>query len=109
MGSYDLFGYLKHKLWPKERLGIALISLCAGGMPHIVGKISMKATIFLLTSPQLEVYTQNYAPPKLGEYQFREFRDSNLKQNDIWVLAPWPGTENTIRGKVVASPKFELW
>jgi len=47
MGSYDLFGYLKHKLWPKEGSGIALISLCAGGMPHIVGKISMKVTIFL--------------------------------------------------------------
>jgi hypothetical protein len=22
MGSYDLFGYLNHKLWPKERLGV---------------------------------------------------------------------------------------
>jgi hypothetical protein len=27
-----------------------------------------------------------------------------LGQNHIWVLAPWPGTENTIRGKVVGSP-----
>ncbi len=26
-----------------------------------------------------------------------------LKQNDIWVLAPWLGTKNIIRGKVVAS------
>jgi hypothetical protein len=32
-----------------------------------------------------------------------------LKQNDIWVLAPWPGTKNTIRGKVVASPKCGPW
>ncbi len=24
MGSHDLFGHLKHKLWPKERLGIKL-------------------------------------------------------------------------------------
>jgi hypothetical protein len=31
------------------------------------------------------------------------------RQNDIWVLAPWSGTENTIRGKVVDSPKFGLW
>jgi hypothetical protein len=32
-----------------------------------------------------------------------------LGQNDIWVLVLWPGTEYTIRGKVVASPKFGLW
>jgi hypothetical protein len=29
--------------------------------------------------------------------------------NDIWVLVPWPGIEYTIKGKVVASPKFGLW
>jgi hypothetical protein len=32
--------------------------------------------------------------------QFQEFQDSNLgvsRQNDIWVLALWPGTYNTIR------------
>jgi hypothetical protein len=25
MGSHDPFGYLKHKLWPKERPGIKLV------------------------------------------------------------------------------------
>jgi hypothetical protein len=30
-------------------------------------------------------------------------------QNDIWVQAPWPGIDNTIRGKVLASSKSELW
>ncbi len=30
-------------------------------------------------------------------------------QNDIWVLALWPNIENTIRGKVVASPKSRSW
>jgi hypothetical protein len=42
----------------------------------------------------------------------REFRGSHLGipgQNDIWVLVPWLGTKYTIRGKVVASPKSELW
>jgi len=24
MGSYDTFGHLKHKLWPKEGLGVKL-------------------------------------------------------------------------------------
>jgi hypothetical protein len=38
---------------------------------------------------------------------FGNFRTPNLgvlRQNDIWVLAPWLGTKNIIRGKVVASP-----
>jgi hypothetical protein len=30
-------------------------------------------------------------------------------QNDIWVLVLWLSTEYTIKGKVVASPKSELW
>jgi len=38
MGLYDLFGHLKHKLWSKERSGIALISLCVGAVRHTVEK-----------------------------------------------------------------------
>ncbi len=30
-----------------------------------------------------------------------------LRQNDIWVQAPWLDTENTIRGKVVASTNLD--
>jgi len=55
---------------------------------------------------------QSYRTPKLWESQFWEFRNSHLKvpiQNDIWVLALSPGIENTIRGKVVASPKSGPW
>jgi hypothetical protein len=32
-----------------------------------------------------------------------------LGQNDIWVLAPWPGTKYVIRGKVMASTKSGSW
>jgi len=32
-----------------------------------------------------------------------------LGQNDIWVQALWPGIENNIRRKVMASPKSEPW
>ncbi len=67
---------------------------------------------FAWTSPHSEVCTQSYGPPKSRKSQFRAFRDSHLGvpgQNDIWVLAPWPGTNNTIRGKVVASPKSKPW
>jgi hypothetical protein len=62
--------------------------------------------------PQSEVCTQNYGFPKSQEFQFWEFQDSHLgvlRQNDIWVVALWPSIENTIRGKVVASPKSKSW
>jgi hypothetical protein len=55
---------------------------------------------------------QSYAPPKLQESQFWEFRDCHLGvpgHNAIWVLTPWPSTKYNIRGKVVASPKSGLW
>jgi hypothetical protein len=50
--------------------------------------------------------------PKLRESQLWKFRDSHsgvLGQNDIWVPVPWLSTKYTIRGKVVASPKFGPW
>jgi len=72
----------------------------------------MKATTLLENSLQSEVYAQNCGPLKSQESKFGEFEDFNLgvlKQNDIWVLTPWPGIENIIRRKVVASLKFGLW
>jgi hypothetical protein len=59
-----------------------------------------------------EVYTRNYAPPKLQESQLWEFWDSHsevLGQNAIWMWPPWKVAENIIRGEVVASPKFGPW
>jgi hypothetical protein len=47
LGSHDPFWHLKHKLWPKEGLGVALISLRLGGMSHTIGKISTRATTLL--------------------------------------------------------------
>jgi hypothetical protein len=81
-------------------------------MPHTVRKILTKDTILLQTSFRLEICRSSYGLSKLRESQFQEFWDSTLGvlgQNDIWVLAPWPCTKNTTRGKVVASPKFESW
>jgi hypothetical protein len=43
---------------------------------------------------------------------FENFGIPNLgipRQNDVWVQALWLGIENTIRGKVIASPKSALW
>ncbi len=42
-----------------------------------------------------------------GNPNFKNFGTSNLRvlgQNNIWVQPPWPIIENTIMGKVVASP-----
>jgi len=50
---------------------------------------------------------QSYRSPN-----FKNFGTANLGvlgQNDIWVQAPWLGIENIVKGKVVASPKFEPW
>jgi hypothetical protein len=50
----------------------------------------------------IEVWKKIYGPPKLRESQFWNFQDFNLGilgQNDIRVLALWPGTKNNIRGK----------
>jgi hypothetical protein len=94
------------------KLQIALISLQTGSVPDTVEKFSTKATTLIENSFQSQVFTQSYGPPKLRESQFWEFWDSHLEitgQNDIWVLALWPSTNNTIRGKVVASPKFGPW
>jgi len=75
--------------------------LRASGVPHIVGKLSMRVTTLLQTSPQLKVFTKSYGLPKLRDTQFSG-------QNDIWVQAPWPSIKNIIRGKVMASPKSGL-
>jgi hypothetical protein len=69
VGSHDPYGHLKHKLWPKEGLGVKLSSLRVGGMQHIVGKLSKRATTLLQISFQLEVCTQSYKTPKLWESQ----------------------------------------
>jgi hypothetical protein len=51
-------------------------------------------------------------PQSCRNLNFRNFGTPNLGvsgQNDIWVLALWPSTKNTMRGKVVASRKSGPW
>jgi hypothetical protein len=49
---------------------------------------------------------QRYGLPNLRESQFWDSRLWVLGRSDIWVLAFWPSTKNTIKGKVVASPSL---
>jgi hypothetical protein len=55
------------------------IYLAAGGMPHIVAKLSTRATTLLQIALQSEVYSQSYGAPKSQESQLAGFRDSHSK------------------------------
>jgi hypothetical protein len=123
MGSHDPFGYLKHKLWPKEGPGVKLPIwlpttksqelaqfICVQVACNILLERSWRG-IQLCLKPHLErrFVKQVMGLQSCGSPNFENFRIPNLGvsgQNNIWVLVPWLGTNNTIRGKVVASPKF---
>jgi hypothetical protein len=60
-----------------KKLGIDLIYLASGGMPHIVRNLSTKATTLLETAPQFEVCSQSYGAPKSQESPLAGFRDSH--------------------------------
>ncbi len=50
---------------------------------------------------------QNVGTPSFGNFEIPNLGVSG--QNDIWMQLLWLIIENTIKGKVVASLKFELW
>jgi hypothetical protein len=47
-------------------------------MPQIVGKLLIRATTLLSTSPQSKVCTKSYKHPKWRKSQIWEFQDSKL-------------------------------
>jgi hypothetical protein len=130
MGSHCSFGHLKHKLRPKEKprvktgsqianltpdqkkSGIDLIYLVAGDVPHIVGKLLMRATTLLQTASRSEVWLQSYAASKSRKSWLAQFRDSHAgvrresresrDKKAISMWAPWNGAEYIIGSKVVA-------
>jgi len=126
MGLHDPFVYLKHKLWPKEgsrvKLPIWLPTTKIQEWPWLT-YVQEACHIWLENSQQgLQLCFKprfNWRSSKeimglqsCGSPNFENFRTLNLRiprQNDIWVQAPWLGTENTIRGKVVASSESGPW
>jgi len=79
---------------------------------YIIGKLSMTTTTLLQTSPQSKFTQKIMALQSVENPNFGSFRTPNLgvpRQNDIWMQPPWLIIEDTIRGKVVAAPKFEPW
>jgi len=126
MGSHDPFGYLKHKLWPKEgpesncqfdsrplkfkNHPDLFVFRCRATCHWKALNKDYNFSLDLTLSGGL--YKKLWAS-KVAKVSFSrisglstlEFRD----KNDIWVLTLWSGIENTLRGKVVASPKFGSW
>ncbi len=95
-------------------MGIALIYLCVGDVPHTVRQFFSWRGIQICFIHHLNwrFVKEVMGFQSRGNPNFKNFGTLNLEvlgPNDIWVLAPWLGTYNTIRGKVVASPKFGLW
>jgi hypothetical protein len=71
-----------------KKLGIDPIYLVAGGVPHIVGKLSTKTTTLLHTASQSKVCSQSYGAPKSRESHLAWFRDSHSGDSGkitIWM------------------------
>ncbi len=125
MGSHDPFGHLKHKLWPKERPRVKL----AIWLPIIKSQestwfpcVKVACNILLESSQRgLQLCFRPHlnwrfahkvmGPQSHGSPNFENFGTPIWVsgQNVIWMWASWRGTEYTIRGEVVASPKSGSW
>jgi len=125
MALHEPFGHLQHKLWSKERLGVKLAiwlpttkswestqPMCVGEVRHIVGKLSRRATTLLQTLSRSELGVKSYEHLKSQESKLGQFRDSTLGvpgKRAIWMQVWRRAAENTIWGKVVASPESRPW
>jgi hypothetical protein len=116
MGSHGSFGYLKHKLWAKERPGVKLTVW----LPTTKSRESTRFTWLQTTWHiplessrwELQLCFRPHFDPRSarkvmglqspGSPHWQDFgtpmRESR-ERKAIWMQAPWRGTEYTIRGK----------
>jgi hypothetical protein len=126
MGLHDPFAHFKHKLWPKERSGVKLAiwlpttnSEESTRFPCVqvacnIPLESYQWKLQLCFRPHLNKRSTHkvMGPQSYGNLNFGNFGTpiwESQNKNAIWMWASWKGAEYTIRGKVVASPKFGLW
>jgi hypothetical protein len=126
MASHWSFGHLQPKLWAKEgpgvklaiwfpttkKSGIDLFPTFADEVWWGVGKLSSRATTLVETSLQSEVGARSCECPKSWESNLGQFRDSNLGVSGKRAIRMWltrSNADNTIWGKVVASPESGRW
>jgi hypothetical protein len=107
MDFHNLFGDLKCKLWLKEgsgvKLPIWLLRIKSQELPRFT---CLQVACHIL----LEIFWWRQKLCFKPHFNWRSLHkvmglQSRKSPNDIWVLAPWPYTKYTIRGKVVAFPK----
>ncbi len=87
-------------------------SMRADGVRYTVGKLSTKAINLLQTSSRSQVWTKKYSLAKLQKSNLNSFETPLWESRDkkaIWMWASQRGIENTIWGKVVASPESRPW
>jgi hypothetical protein len=92
--------------------GIDPTPVCVDKVQHTVGNFLRRATSLLQTSSQSEVWVGSYELPKSRESKSGQFRDSSLGVpgiKAIWMWVRRSNAENTIWGKVVASPESGSW
>jgi hypothetical protein len=92
-----------------KKLGNDSTLVRAGGVRHIIGKLSTRATTLLLISSQSEIWAKNYSSAKWREFEPWHSSLAVPRQKTIWVWVPRRGVENTILGKVVVSPESRPW
>jgi hypothetical protein len=122
MGSHDPFGHLKHVM-TKRKVGVKLLPTTKSQklprFPYVqvACHIPLESSLWkiqLCFRPHLNKRSSHkiMSPQIPKSPNFANFGIPTLEsqdKNDIWVLVPWPSIEYTIRGKVVASPKFGPW
>jgi hypothetical protein len=95
-----------------KKSGIHPIPTCDGEVQHNIRNLLRRTTRLVQTSSRLEVGARSYDGPKSRESKPGQFQDSTLGvpgQKATWAWAQWSNAENTIWGKVVASPEFGPW
>jgi hypothetical protein len=118
MGSHDLFEYLKHNLWLKKWSGVKVsiwllplkvknhFEICACEWNATYRwKALDKGYNFVSHLISIEGLHKKLWPSEVPRILILGVS----KQNDILIQPPRLIIDNTIRGKVMASPKSGLW
>jgi len=126
MVSHQSFGHLQHELWSKEGPGVKLAVWlpttkswestrprcvqmeCDTSLESYWGELQVCFRPHL--NPRSEPGARNSQSPRSPKS--RQFQDSSLgvpRIKAIWMRVWWSNVDNTIWGKVVASPESGLW
>jgi len=115
MGLHWSFGHLKHKLWLKEgsRVKLTIWLPTTKSQESTWFTCLQRVCDILLENSWRELQLcfrshldQRFARKIMG---LQSCGSPNSGQKATWMWGSWPATKYTIRGKVVAFPKFGPW